>query len=75
MKNNLEGKKEFSYLKLQANYTKYILYLIVCFAIILIIIQSNFTKNSFMLEFTVLIIACFALYLIMNYIYDKFLNM
>jgi hypothetical protein len=75
MNNNLEGKKEFSYLNLQANYTKYILYLIVCFAIILIIIQSNFTKNSFMLELTVLIIACFALYLIMNYTYDKFLNM
>jgi len=74
MINNLEGKKDYSYLKLQANYTKYILYLVVCLAIILIITHSNFTKNnSFILELAILIIACFVFYLIMKYTYDKFL--
>lgn len=73
MVNNPEGQKDFSYLKLESNYMKYIIQLIICIAIILMIIYINFTtKNSFIVELVILIIACFVLYQIMTYAYNYY---
>jgi len=75
MNNNIERKKEFSNLKLKANYTKYVLYLIISLIIILLIVYSNYiNNNSFVVDFSIIIIACYALYVVIIYTYEKFLN-
>ena len=60
---NLENIKNDSYLRLQSNHIKYIVWLLLCITIIILLIHSYASHNpSYILEIVVLIVALIGLY-------------
>ena len=73
LSNNLKGKKADSKLRLKSNYTKYLLWMILCIIIIALIINTSLSNNeSITLQIAVLIIIGVSVYKILSYIYYIF---